>query len=170
MRLLFSIDKKDYDLDCEAFVRPSARAIIVRKHTLAMIYSRKYDFFKLPGGGIEPGENGIQSMIREVKEETGLTVIPESVKEYGYVHRIQKGKHEPVFIQDNYYYLCDVTEEVGDQELSDNEKAAEFVLQFVKPIVAISKNREHDCKGEMDSMLEREALVLEFLITEGVVN
>ena len=49
-------------------------------------------------------------MIREVKEEVGLTVIPESVAEFGYVHRIQKGKHEPVFIQDNFYYLCDVTE------------------------------------------------------------
>ena len=39
--------------------------------------------YKIPGGGQEPGENYEQTLIREVKEETGLYVRPESICELG---------------------------------------------------------------------------------------
>ncbi|MCR5344602.1 MAG: hypothetical protein K6E46_00920 [Lachnospiraceae bacterium] len=39
MRLLFEIDKKDYEEDGEAFIRPSARAIIFKDGKLVAIYS-----------------------------------------------------------------------------------------------------------------------------------
>lgn len=97
-RLLFEIDKKDYDPNGAAFIRPSARAIIIRKNEISMLYSKKRGYYKIPGGGIEQGEDNVTAMIREVKEEVGLIVIPETVREFGYVHRIQKGKHEPIFI------------------------------------------------------------------------
>lgn len=167
MRLLFEIDKKDYQPGGEAFIRPSARAIIIREGKIAMIYSRKNDYFKLPGGGIEANENTAAAMIREVREETGLTVIPDSVREYGYVHRIQKGKHEPIFIQDNYYYLCDVEKSVQPQELSDNEIQEDFVLRYVEPTEAVRVNRNSLCQCEETAcMLFREIGVLEMLIEE----
>lgn len=46
-------------------------------------------------------------MMRETMEEAGLKVIPETVREYGFVHRIQKSSVDETecFIQDNYCYL-----------------------------------------------------------------
>ena len=108
MRLLFDLDKKDY-ADCtHAFERDSARAIIIRNGRIAMVHSLKYDYYKVPGGGIEPGETREEAVVRETLEEAGLTVIPGSVKEYGYVHRAQRSTlyETEYFQQDNYYYLC----------------------------------------------------------------
>ena len=81
------MDKKDYEQCTHTFVRNSARSIIIVNNKIAMIHSLKYDYFKFPGGGIESGENPIDAMIRETREESGLVVKPETIKEYGYVHR-----------------------------------------------------------------------------------
>ena len=58
MRLLFEMDKKDYGGCTRSFTRDSARSIIIRKDKIAMIHSQKYDYYKFPGGGLEPGESG----------------------------------------------------------------------------------------------------------------
>ena len=55
MRLLFEMDKKDYGECAHSFTRDSARSIIIRNGKIAMIHSLKYDYYKFPGGGIEPG-------------------------------------------------------------------------------------------------------------------
>ena len=88
------MDKKDY-ADCTHLCsRDSARSIVIRDGKIAMIHSQKYHYYKFPGGGIEEGEDPIGAMIRETREETGLIVIPETVREYGYVHRIQKSDYD----------------------------------------------------------------------------
>ena len=94
MRLLFEMDKKDYAQCTHSFVRDSARSIILHDGKVAMIHSLKYDYYKFPGGGIENGENPVEAMIRETREEAGLVVRPETIKEYGYVHRIQKSDND----------------------------------------------------------------------------
>lgn len=169
MRLLFEIDTKDYDKNWKSFVRPSARSIIIRDGKVAMVHSIKYDYYKFPGGGIEDNESKESALIRETAEEAGLVVIPESVKEYGYVHRVQKSSHMDAeyFVQDNYYYLCEVEEEIAQQKLDDYESEEQFTLEFVCPDKAIFVNRTmyHGPKDQL--MLEREAKVLEMLIKEG---
>ena len=35
----------------------------------AMIYSRKYDHYKFPGGGTEKGETPVEALIRETMED-----------------------------------------------------------------------------------------------------
>lgn len=160
MELLFEIDKKDYDPNGEVFSRPSARAIIIQDGKIAVIYSRKNQFYKIPGGGVESGEDNITAMIREVKEEVGLTVKPETIKEFGYVHRIQKGKHEPVFIQDNFYYWCDVENSQELPQYSDAEMREEFVPVFVDLAEAIRVNEEFVKANSLNTMIERELRVL----------
>lgn len=91
MRLLFEIDTKDYDPNGKAFVRSSVRGIIIRDGKVAMVHSLKYDYYKFPGGGMEDGESLEESLLREVAEESGLQVILPSIREYGLVHRVQKG-------------------------------------------------------------------------------
>ena len=90
MRLLFELDRKDYAQCTHSYIRNSARSIIISSGQVAMVHSLKYDYYKFPGGGIRDGENPIDAMIRETLEEAGLKVLPETVREYGIVHRIQK--------------------------------------------------------------------------------
>lgn len=172
MRLLFQIDTKDYDLNGVAFIRHSARCINIKSGLAAMVHSIKYDYYKFPGGGIEQNESKENAMIREAQEEAGLVVIPESVKEYGYVHRIQKSDHGDAdyFIQNNYYYLCDVEESIQPQDLDDYEADEEFTLEYVEPNKAIFVNRNVNHGPKDQTMLEREARVLELLKKEGYFN
>ena len=170
MRLLFEMDKKDYDQCTHSFVRNSARSIIIKGRKVAMIYSAKYNYYKFPGGGIENGENPVDAMIRETREESGLVVLPDTVEEYGYVHRIQRSDRDETecFIQDNYYYLCKAADEVVSQELDDYEARETYTLEYVEPDVAIRKNRHVIQSPYNQMMFEREARVLELLIAEGL--
>ena len=172
MRLLFEIDKQDYGECAQTFRRDSARSIIIRNGKIAMIHSQKYDYYKFPGGGIENGENPIEAMIRETREEAGLRVIPESVKEYGYVHRIQKSDYNPTecFVQDNYYYLCEALGGLVSQSLDDYEAKESFQLEFIEPALAIEKNRRVKDSPYHRTMFEREARVLELLLSEGLTD
>ena len=172
MRLLFEMDKKDYAQCTHTFSRNSARSIIIRDGKVAMIHSLKYDYYKFPGGGIENGENPIEAMIRETREEAGLVVIPESVIEYGYVHRIQRSDMDATecFIQDNYYYLCKAMEQLISQQLDDYEARESYRLEFVEPLVAISKNCNVKNSPYNQLMFEREARVLEILIADELLK
>lgn len=170
MRLLFEIDTKDYDPNGRAFVRPSVRGIIIRDGRIAMVHSLKYDYYKFPGGGIEDGESPEQALIREVAEEAGLQVIPRSIREYGLVHRVQKGDQEDIFIQDNYYFLCDTEAEVRPQHLDGYEAEERFTLEFVDPSHAVRTNRYVDHGPKDPIMVEREAKVLELLMQEYLIR
>ncbi|MBQ6334557.1 MAG: NUDIX domain-containing protein [Erysipelotrichaceae bacterium] len=169
MRLLFEMDKKDYDQCTHVFKRDSARSIIIRDGRVAMVYSVKFDHYKFPGGGIENKEDPIEAMIRETREEAGLEVIPDSIKEYGFVHRIEKSEYDPTecFVQDNYYYLCEVMDNLSEQQLDDYEKEESYTLEYVEALAAIRKNRQADKAHPL--MLEREAKVLEMLMAEGLL-
>lgn len=167
MRTLFTIDTGDYDPNGTVLSRPSARGIIIRNDKVAMIHSLKYDYYKFPGGGIEPGETAVQAMIREVREESGLTVLPETVREYGRVHRVSKGRDVDMFVQDNDYFLCDAADATYPQHLDGYEQDYSFVLEFVTAAWAIRTNREAD-HGDFPygTMTERDARVLEMLVAE----
>lgn len=169
MRILFEIDTKDYDINGTTVNRPSARGVIIRDGKVAMVHSLKYDYYKFPGGGIEKDEEKTQALIREVMEETGLKVMPETIKEYGMVHRIQKGDYEDVFIQDNYYYLCETENEIGLQSLDEYEKDEKFTLKFVSPEYAINVNKKCKIVKADLIMVNREIKVLEILMEEGLL-
>jgi len=128
MRELFVLDKKNYNPNGSVGRRPSVRGIIIRDGKIAMMHSIKYNYYKLPGGGIEPEETLEDTLIREVREESGLIVKPETIKEFGYVRRIEKGRYEDIFVQDNYYFLCEAEAAVMEQELDDYEEEEQFTL------------------------------------------
>ena len=175
MRLLFNLDKKDYREGGSVGVRPSVRGIIVRGGKIAMVRSKKYDYYKFPGGGIEDGEDFVDALIREVREESGICVVRSSIREYGLVSRKSRGKVEDIFVQDNYYYLCEVEEGCGEQKLDDYEEEEGFTLEFVSAHHAIALNcvereRKEVLSPQRVVMLERESGVLRLLLEEGIVK
>ena len=169
MRVLFVMDRKDYDSCTHTFSRNSARSIIIRDGKAAMVYSAKHGYYKFPGGGIEAGESPVEAMIRETREETGLRVLPDTVKAYGMVHRVQKSDRDDseCFVQDNYYYLCDAEDDPADQELDAYEARESYRLVFTDAETAIRKNGSVQGAPYNRMMFEREARVLALLQAEG---
>jgi len=167
MRLLFELDLKNYNANGTVFRRPSVRGIIIRQGKIAMVHAKKFNYYKFPGGGIEPGECHEEALVRETLEETGLAVLPESIRAYGYVHRIQKGTREDMFVQHSFYYFCHAEEKTEEQKMSAYEAEERFTLEFVDPKTAIRVNREENHGPSDPIMIEREARVLECLLAEG---
>lgn len=171
MKLLFEIDKKDYDPKGTTFVRPSVRGIIIRNNKIAMVCSRKYGYYKFPGGGIDKGETHTDTLIREVREEAGMVVVPQTIKEFGYVHRVQKGSVDDIFIQDNFYYLCDVEDTIVPQQLDEYEDEENFKMLEISIEKAIEENEkalETTLVGDefYTVMIEREVKVLQILLNQ----
>lgn len=167
MRVLFCMGEKS--ADGRAFVRPSARCIAIEGDRVAMVHSLQYDYYKFPGGGIEPQETREQALVRETQEEAGLLVIPDSIREFGCVQRVEASDEAEYdcFVQDNFYYLCRVERTTVEQRLDDYEAQEQFTLEWVQPKRAIEVNRTVDHGPKNQNMLEREARVLEILQQEG---
>ena len=168
MKHLFTIDLKDYDLNWEKFYRPSVRGIILDgEGNIAMIYSKKFHFYKFPGGGMEGDKSHLETLAREIKEETGMTLIPESAKAFGEVLKVQKGNEDGkdvIHVQQNFYYTCKVKDEITGQNLDEDEKPLEFVLKFVPLKEAIAANSAFKNDDVfLKQMAEREKRVLEIL-------
>ena len=172
MKQLFAIDLHDYDGCTKVFSRPSARGIIIRNGKIALVYSVRDKYFKFPGGGIHGGEDKKTALTREVREEVGLTVIPESISEFGSVMRRQKSNVAPgtVFMQENFYYVCRVEDTIAEQKLDDYERDAEFTLQWTDIDEAIRVNDTFTSPDSFDEiMIRRELRVLQ-IIREAMIK
>ena len=170
MRLLFTMDSGDYDPAGPGFVRDSCRAIVRRAGQICLVYSQLYNYYKFPGGGIEPGEAHMETLLREAREEAGLLLEPGSVRPYGYVPRRERSDRPGVswFSQTNFYYLCEGTAGAA-QQLDDYEDYEGFTPVWIDPRTAIAANRRPEHGPKSPTMLEREARVLELLIAEGLL-
>lgn len=175
MRLLFEFDYKDYRADGTVGRRPSVRAAIIRGDKIAMVYSARYDYYSFPGGGIDEGESQPEALIREVREELGLEVIPETIEEYGLVLRKEKGHIDDLFIQENYFYRCQVADMVVPQKLEGYEIEEEYTLRWVTAAEVMDTNHTHH-HGEISDkpyaqrMVVRISQIIKKLIEEGYLE
>ncbi|RGD39107.1 NUDIX domain-containing protein [Coprococcus sp. AM14-16] len=166
MKRLFDIDIKDYEAGYKVYCRPSARGIILQGDKIALVYSGREHYYKFPGGGIQGGEDKKAALVREVREETGLVVIPDSIREFGSVLRRQKSdkSENTIFEQENFYYICDVEAANIGQELDEYEREAGFVLRVLPIDEAICANDEYHGDNYFDEiMIKRELRVLQMV-------
>ena len=163
MKLIALYDEKNYK-QRSGIVREAVRAIIIKDGKVALVKSLKENHYKFPGGGIEDGESHIDTLIRETKEETGLIIKPDSIKECGFIHEIRKSIfNDDAFEQKSYYYFGKVEDEISEQELSEREKDLKYVLEWVDPVIAY----DVDYKLGQDynnKFLLREACILNLII------
>lgn len=167
MEQLFEIDLHDYEEEYSVSRRPSARGVIFDDcGRIALVYSQKEKYYKFPGGGIHNDEDKKEALIREVEEETGLVVIPDSIKEFGSVMRRQKSNHSPntIFEQENFYYLCEVERKLEKQNLDDYEAETGFVLRYVYLNEAIDTNSKYKTEDYFNEiMIKRETKLLRLI-------
>lgn len=165
MELLKEIVKKQgINFDGKAICREAVRGVIVKGRTLLMIYSSKNGDYKFPGGGIDTGETHEAALVREIREESGATVL--SINgELGKVieYDIPKEKNYDVFKMISYYYICEVGSNFGEQSLDKYEKDLGFTPVWVDIDEAISVNQMLIDSNSSSRWTRRETFVLKYI-------
>ena len=97
--------------------RITARAIVRNRDGLyAVMYSAKWNLYSLPGGGVEPGEDVLTALRREVLEETGC--VCDDIRELGIVAE-NRGTLD--YTQINHYFVV-TTAHIGAAHLTETEQ------------------------------------------------
>ena len=142
MKKILIMDEKDYSEDMEEMRRIAVRAVTFVDGKLLLIQNNRGEL-KLPGGGIEAGEDDPAALIREVKEETGYDVIPETIREFGEVEEKRLSKHEPmIWHQTNRLYFCDVHPVKGQCSYTEKERVRGYRQVAFSIDDAIEQNKK----------------------------
>lgn len=142
MECILLMDEKNYAPDLEEIYRVAVRGIIFIDGKLLMV-ENSFGEAKLPGGGMDAGEDDYQALVREVKEETGYDVIPETINPFGEVEEKRLSLSEPmIWHQINRLYFCEVYPEQGACDYSENEKKHGFRQVLYTLEEALERNRK----------------------------
>lgn len=141
MKKVLFLDAKNYEESMEEILRTAVRGVAFIEGKLLLIEDN-FGEVKLPGGGIDKGEDDLTALCREVKEETGFTVIPESVVPFGEVEEKRLStKESMIWHQISRLYFCDVETQQGECSYTDHEKRYGFRQVLYTIDEAIEKNQ-----------------------------
>ena len=134
MELLKKFDAQNYKDTTSVFEKYTIRGIIVRDGKIAMQCSKEGEY-KIPVGGMEAGETYVEALAREVKEETGLFIIPEKAVGLGEILEVRKDIFDDTkkFICHSLFYYCEETGEEVPIHLTKSEIAKGYYLKWATP-------------------------------------
>jgi len=129
-----------------------------------MIHSTRVGDYKFPGGGVDQNETYEQALIREVKEECGMSLLHVGdevcrVIEYD----LPMEQEYDAFKMISCYYQCEVLDGFGIQKLDDYERDLGFVPVWIDLDQAVEINKLLLDITLPPQWLGREVLVLEYL-------
>lgn len=134
----------------------AARAIILHNNKLLLMVRNKQgsDYYTLVGGKVNLGETVETALIREVKEETGLSVT-------GY--RLLYTESHPAPYNDQYIFLCEST---GYESAAIDEGSEEALLNRI----GINRHTLKWVDAKQFSKLPFFTMQLQNAITDGLEN
>lgn len=108
--------------------REASRAVLFDENNLVpILYVAKKDFHKLPGGGIENGEDKIEALHRECLEELGCEI--EVICEIGKTEETRKNHHLHII---NYCYFGKITKKTGVLNFDSDEINDGYEVKWVE--------------------------------------
>ncbi|MGL4799976.1 MAG: NUDIX hydrolase [Cellulosilyticaceae bacterium] len=161
MEKLLVLDREDYTDAMPVFEKYAVRAVIIKDGLFAMQQSAAGDY-KLPGGTVEVGETFEEALIREVREETGLRVIPSSIKILGEIEEIRQDQFikGQKYICHSLYYSCQVSNEMTSTQMTLNEQARGYTLQWATS----THIYEHNTRIQKELWTLRDTLFFKLLL------
>jgi 8-oxo-dGTP pyrophosphatase MutT (NUDIX family) len=138
--------------------REAARAVVFdEKDQVALLHGTRDEYYKLPGGGIEAGEDRMAALARECLEEIGCRI--EVIGDLGSIVEYRK-KYS--LKQTSYCYLSKLKGEKGQPRLEEGEIAEGFVTEWMplnEALEAVARSRPDTYEGPY--MVARDRFFLE---------
>lgn len=149
--------------------RRTVRAVVLNdQHQVLMLYSKAFDDYTFPGGGIKFMEDHKVALSRELHEELGASGI-EIIKPIGYTieKRFGLSGSGQVYLQSSTYYLTKI-HQFGATSFVGREQEHGLESRWIFPEVAIRHNQQvkNDIKHQnpgLRTVLPREEAVLEHI-------
>jgi 8-oxo-dGTP pyrophosphatase MutT (NUDIX family) len=130
-------------LNGRAYERLAVRAIVLHGKEILLLYTRRYDDFSFPGGGVNVTEDPVLGLQRELREETGARNAC-VLEHYGYIDEYRphpKPGYDLTYMR-SHFYVCQVDRELGDTAMESYELANGMVPHWTNIHQAIAHN-EH---------------------------
>jgi ADP-ribose pyrophosphatase YjhB (NUDIX family) len=151
------------------YKRIAARGIIMNGDDILLIYTKRYNDYSFPGGGIDAGEDILEGLKRELQEETGAQNIS-IIEDFGIYEEIRPTYYEGYDFMDmtSYFYKCSADKELGQASPEDYEVNNGSVPVWVNILEAIAHNKKVIAHKEetMGLSIVRETEVLEFVVED----
>lgn len=167
MKLLKKIihpNLKDDYLEGKIYKRITARGVLIRDDKVLLMYTKRYNDYTFPGGGIDSEEHLYEGLKRELLEETGAMNV-KIIKELGYIEDYRPYPREDFDVTHelSYFYLCE-SKEFTEPQFEDYEIKNGMKCLWLSLDEAIRHNKEvierqHDNIG-LSVIRETEAMEL----------
>jgi 8-oxo-dGTP diphosphatase len=119
--------------------RPSAYGIVIKDG--ALLLSKQVGGYDLPGGGVDLGESPEEAVIREIKEETGLTATNSKILEVRVSYFKLPRSYDEFVEAIMFYYKCDyVSGNFSVEGFDEYEKEYAETPEWV-PLEALDKTK-----------------------------
>lgn len=151
------------------FKRTAARAIIMNGDDILLIYTKRYNDYSFPGGGVNCNEDIIDGLKRELQEETGAQNIT-VIEHFGRYDEIRSYHHDhyDFMAMTSHFYKCTADKELGEASPEEYELNNGSVPVWVNILEAIAHNKKVISKQEsyMGLSIVRETEVLEMVVED----
>ena len=143
----------------------STRAIVLRGNEILLLYTKRYDDYSLPGGKLDPNENIIEGLKRELNEETGATNIHD-INEFGIFEEIRDSydKNYDAIHLTSYCFSCKIDPTLGKTNLESYEVKNGMKVEWIDIDRAIHYNKNTLANSAKKGLsIEREIFLLELI-------
>jgi len=138
MKILKTIRDKDFGLNTQIpnlykEYRAARGIVFDKKHNVALLHSKKIDYYKIPGGGVKEREEIIDAFKREMREEIGCRI--NNIQELGI---IEEYWDKLAIHQLSYYFIADLDGEKGMPQFEASELEDDFEILWLSVEDAIN--------------------------------